>query len=58
MLFRLERKVRWLPWTPMMVEMERLVVQDEIVDVQNRLGGRKLNVIFITSRSSLLKEVT
>ena len=42
----------------MMVEMERLVVQDEIVDVQNRLGGRKLNVIFITSRSSLLKEVT
>ena len=42
----------------MMVEMERLVAHDEIVDVQNRLGGRKLNVIFITSRSSLLKEVT
>ena len=58
MLFRLERKVRWMPWTPMLWEMERLVVQDEIVDVQNRLGGRKLNVIFITSRSSLRKEVT
>ena len=42
----------------MMWEMERLVVLDEIVDVQNGLGGRKLNVIFITSRSSLLKEVT
>ena len=45
-------------WSPMMQEMERLVVLDEIVDVQNRLGGRKLNVILITTRSSLLKEVT
>ena len=41
----------------MLWEMERLVVLDEIVDVQNRLGGRKLNVILITTRSSLLKEV-
>ena len=42
----------------LMVEMERLVDHDEIVDVQDRLGGRKLNVIFITTRSSLRKEVT
>ena len=42
----------------MMRERERLVVHNEIVDVQNRLSGRKLDVIFITSRSSLLKEVT
>ena len=40
----------------MMREMERLVVHDESVDVQNGVGGRKLNVI--TSRSPLRKEVT
>ena len=42
----------------MMLEMERLDVRDDIVDVLNRLGGRILNVIFITSRSPLRKEVT
>ena len=34
-LFRLERKVRWMLWSPMMLEMERLVVLDEMVDIQN-----------------------
>ena len=58
LLFRLERKVRWMLWSPMMLEMERLVVLDEIVDVQNRFGASSLNVIFITNRSSLRKEVT
>ena len=51
----MERKVRWLPWSPMIMEMERLVVQDEIVDVQNRLGRRKLNVILISQAGVLYK---
>ena len=53
MMLRLEMKVRWLHWTPMMVEMERLVVHDDIVDVQNRLSGRKLNVILISQAGVL-----
>ena len=38
----MERRVRWLPWTPKMLEMERLVVQDEMVDM---MSAGKLNVI-------------
>ena len=41
-LFRLERKVRWMLWSPMMLEMERLVVLDEMVDM---MSAGKLNVI-------------
>ena len=44
-LFRLERKVRWMLWSPMMLEMERLVVLDEVVFIQHRVSAGKLNVI-------------
>ena len=33
-------------WSPMMQEIERLVVLDELVFIQHRLSAGKLNVIF------------
>ena len=42
LLFRLERKVRWMLWSPIMQKIERLVVLDEMVDM---MSAGKLNVI-------------
>ena len=38
--------MRWMLWSPMMQEKERLVVLDELVFIQHRLSAGKLNVIF------------